>query len=85
MSITDIGIIFGISMSVAGGGGVAGKYYMDHEYVTIGSVQEAFTKRDITLLKRQIRKLEYLRKKGIITDAQDWELQGLYQELEELQ
>lgn len=35
-------------------------------------------------IKREIRRLEYKKQKGIITDQELYELQGLYQELEEL-
>jgi hypothetical protein len=36
-------------------------------------------------IKREIRRLEYKKQKGIITDQELYELQGLYQELEGLQ
>lgn len=35
-------------------------------------------------IKREIRRLEYREKKGIITDQELYELQGLYQELEDI-
>jgi Kef-type K+ transport system membrane component KefB len=35
-------------------------------------------------IKREIRRLEYREKKGIITDQELYELQGLYQELKDL-
>ena len=35
-------------------------------------------------IKREIRRLEYRKQKGIITDQELYELQGLYQELQEI-
>lgn len=35
-------------------------------------------------IKREIRRLEYRKQKGIITDQELYELQGLYQELDEV-
>ena len=59
MSLSDIAIVFGICTSVAGGVGVGGSYYLEHEYIPIGSLEKAFNKRDIRDIKRAIRNLEY--------------------------
>lgn len=85
MNIADIGVMLGIAMSVSLAGGTAGKYWMDHEYVPIGSLEKAFNERDIRDIKRMIRKLEYLKQHNKITPQEQWELQGLYQELDDLQ
>ena len=85
MNISDIGVVIGITMSVAAAGGTAGKYYLDNEYITVSSIEQLFVERDIDYLKREIRKLEFQEKKGTLTDAQQWELESLRDELEELQ
>jgi len=57
---------------------------LDTRYVTVGSVEQAFLTRDIRDLKRQIRKLEFLKATNEITEAETWEMNGLKGELEEL-
>ncbi len=37
MNLTDVGIIFAICTPLVAGVGAGGKYYADHEYVTIAS------------------------------------------------
>lgn len=64
-------------------GGVV--WAMDTRYITVGTFEKALNDSDARYLKRQIRKLEYLKQHGSITPQQEWELDGLYQELEELQ
>ena len=41
MNLSDIAIIFGICTPLVIGGGTAGKYYADHEYVTIASQNQS--------------------------------------------
>lgn len=84
MNVGDIGVVVGIVMSVSVAGGTGAKYWMDHEYVPIGSLEKAFNARDVRDIRRMIRKLEYLKQNGQITPQQEWELQGLYNELGEL-
>lgn len=57
---------------------------LDTRYITIGSFEQALDKRDIRDLKRDIRKLEYLKGSGQASDRQLWELDDLTQELDEL-
>ena len=57
---------------------------LDTRYVTIASVEQAFLKRDVRDLKRDIRSLEFLEKKGTITDLQQFQLDGLRDELEDI-
>lgn len=57
---------------------------LDTRYITIGGFQADQLKRDVRDLKRDIRKLEYLKNAGEATDRQLWELDDLTQELEEL-
>lgn len=85
MTLSDIGIVFGICIPLVGGAGAGGKYWLEHEFVPIGSVEQAFNKRDQRDIKRMIRKLEYLESNNQITEAQRWELNGLREELEELE
>lgn len=65
--------------------GVTAVWALDTRYVTIASVEQAFIKRDIRDLKRDIRKLEFLEKKGTISELEQFELDGLRQELEEIE
>jgi Tfp pilus assembly protein PilN len=58
---------------------------LDTRYVTIASVEKAFLERDIRDIRRDIRKLEFLKSKNQATELQLWELEQLKQELEELQ
>lgn len=85
MNIADTGVVLGITMTVAGATGAAGKYWMDNEYVPVGALQKAFQERDIRDIKRDIRKLEWLQNNGGLTDRQAWELDDLRNELEDLQ
>lgn len=57
---------------------------LDTRYVTIASVEQAFLKRDVRDLKRQIAKLEWLRDNNQATDLDLFELHQLQQELEEI-
>ena len=57
---------------------------LDTRYITIGGFQADQLKRDVRDLKRDIRKLEYLKKAGDATDRQLWEVDDLNQELDEL-
>jgi len=84
MTLADIGIVVGLTLSITGVSGTAGKYYLDHEYIPVGALQKAFDERDVRDLKRDIRKLEWLKKNGQITPQQDWELEGLYKDLGDL-
>ena len=58
---------------------------LDTRYVTIASVEQAFLKRDVRDLRRQIAKLEWLRDNNQATDLDLFELHQLQQELEEIQ
>jgi hypothetical protein len=53
--------------------------------VAANSFDKALKSEAAREIKREIRKLEYKKQKGIITDQELYELQGLYQELNELQ
>jgi len=57
---------------------------LDTRYVTAASVEQSFLARDIRDVKRLIRKLEWLEGKGTITELQQFELEGLRDELEDL-
>jgi len=58
---------------------------LDTRYVTAASVEQSFISRDIRDVRRMIRKLEWLEKHGKISAAEEWDLEGLRIELEELQ
>ena len=55
------------------------------DYVTIGSLEEAFNKQDVRDIKKEIRRLEYEQSHGGLSDREQWELSDLYDELEDLQ
>ena len=55
------------------------------EYVTVGALEKAFNAQDLRDVKKEIRRLEYLKGQGTLTDRQQWELTDLYDELEDLQ
>ena len=58
---------------------------LDTRYVTIASVEQAFLKRDVRDLRRQIAKLEWLRDNNQARHLDLFELHQLQQELEEIQ
>jgi uncharacterized protein YdcH (DUF465 family) len=51
---------------------------------TVAGFEKAISDSDKREIKRVIRKLEYLKQKGIITDQELYELEGLKQELQDL-
>ncbi len=51
---------------------------------TVAGFEKAISDSDKREIKRQIRKLKYLKEKGTITDQELYELEGLLQELEDL-
>lgn len=71
-----------VVLAALGGGAV---WALDTRYITVGSFEKALNKVEVRDIKRQIRKLEYLKNHGLITPQQEWELDGYYQELEEIQ
>ena len=85
MNLGDTALVFGIAATLTGAAGTAGKYWMDQEYVPVGALQKAFQERDIRDLKRRIRQLEWLKQNGGLSDRQEWELNDLRHELEDLQ
>ena len=57
MNLADVGVVFGICTSMLMGGGVAGDYYLDNEYVSSDALQQyelRGLKRDARKLKRQV-------------------------------
>jgi len=50
----------------------------------VAGFEKAINESDAREIKRVIRKLEYLKQKGTITDQELYELEGLKQELEDL-
>ena len=85
MSLSDIGIVTAICSTLITGGGTVGGYYLKNEFVSVSSLEEAFEARDKKEIKRQIRSYEYDRDHGGLTDKEEWELDQLYDELEELE
>lgn len=56
MNISDIGIIFGICTSLTGTGGVALKYYADHEYVLVAdSLKGQLYEKQLEIKKLEIK------------------------------
>ena len=54
MNLNDLAIVFGLCTSLATGGGIAGKYYLDNEYVSSDALQQY----ELRGLKRDARKLK---------------------------
>jgi len=71
-----------VVLAALGGGAV---WALDTRYITVGSFEKALQQADVRYLKRMIRKLEYLKQHGGLTAQQEWELEGLKQEVEELE
>ena len=78
--LTFIGAVLVVLTSI----GAGTVWALDTRYITIGSFEKALNKSQVRNIKRDIRKLEYLKQHGQITPQQEWELEGLYQELGEL-
>ena len=78
MSITELGTVFGISLAVASGAGTAGKFYLDAEYVSNNSIIEL----EIRQLKRELRKLQ---RKEEPTPQEQWEMDDLADEIDDLE
>jgi len=57
---------------------------LETHFVTVTGLENAFIVRDIRNIKRMIRKLDFLEKRGTISDLELYELEGLRVELEEL-
>ena len=85
MNLADVGIVCGLCTSLFAGGAAGGKYYMDHEYVPVSGLSEEFNQRDIRDLKKDIRLFEYDKDNGGLSDREQWELEQLYNDLEDLQ
>ena len=85
MSLSDIGIILGICSPLVIGAGTAGQYWAKNEFITVGSFEQALTESETRAIKRLIRDLEYKQQQGMITEREQWQLEGLYSELEELE
>lgn len=71
-----------VVLAALGGGAV---WALDTRYITVGSFQKALDEADVRYLKRMIRKLEYMKEHGGLTPVEEWELEGLKQEVEDLQ
>jgi len=71
-----------VVMTALGGGTV---WALETHFVTITGLEKALSKTEVRNIKRMIRNLEYKKQNGTITAQEEWQLQGLYQELEELQ
>lgn len=84
MNISDIGVVVGVVMSVGTVGGVGGKYYMDHEYITIGSFEQYSLKKEIREIRKDIRALEYKKKKDGLNEYEQFQLDQLYRDQIEL-
>jgi len=85
MNLGDVGIVAAICSPLVVGAGTAGKYWAENEFITVGSFEQAFNKKEMRDLKSDIRELEYLKQKGLATERQLWKLEDLKQELESIQ
>jgi len=55
------------------------------EFVTVGKLVEEFTKMELREIKKEIRRLEFIKATEGLTVRQEWELTDLYDQLEDLQ
>ena len=79
MNLADISIVCGLCSSLLIGGGAAGKYYMDHEYISSDALQTY----ELRGLKRDARKLKRKLDSGDITVEDDY--LDLLDEIEDIQ
>ena len=68
MNLSDISIVFGMVTAGLTGGGAAGKYYLDNEYIS-GTDLQAY---ELRALKREARKLKRMIKDGQIEFEDDY-------------
>lgn len=81
MNLADVATVIGICSTLIVPAGVGGKYYLDHEYVPVSS----FVKKEIRDVKKMIRELEYDKQSRGLSEREQWELDQLYNDVEELQ
>jgi general stress protein CsbA len=79
MTISEIGTIVGIVLTVATGTTTAAKYYADNEYVT----NKDMLGMEIRGLERDVRTLERTNVEDL-SDKQKWRLEDLTNEIERL-
>ena len=85
MNLADTGIIFGIACSICGSAALGGKYYLDNEYITVGSFEQYSLKKEKRDIRRELRELEWLRDNGTLNDYQQFQLEQLQEDLRELE
>ena len=68
MNLADISIVCGLCSTLLVGGGAAGKYYMDHEYISSDALQTY----ELRGLKRDARKLKRKLDSGDMTVEDDY-------------
>ena len=79
MNLTDISIVCGLCSTLLVGGGTAGKYYMDHEYISSDALQTY----ELRGLKRDARKLKRRLDSGDMSVEDDY--LDLLDEIEDIQ
>lgn len=84
MTLSDVGIMCGVCVSLLTPTGLGVKYWAEHEFITVGSFEQALNKQQVRDLQSDIRELEYLKQKDLATDRQLWKLEDLKQELSEI-
>ena len=79
MNLSDISIVVGLCSSMLVGGGAAGKYYLDHEYISSDALQTY----ELRGLKRDARKLKRRLDSGDMSVEDDY--LDLLDEIEDIQ
>jgi hypothetical protein len=79
VTISEIGTVIGIVLTVATGTATAAKYYADNEYVTGDDLRAT----EIRSLQRDVRRLERT-ERGPLTEKEAWRLLDLRHEIEQL-
>jgi len=81
MNISEIGTVFGISLALLGGGGTVGKYYADHEYVTIAAQNQSL----MWDIEDEIARIESRIEEGVATESDRQRKAVLQERLKHLQ
>ena len=85
MNLADISIVCGLCSTLLVGGGTAGNYYLQKEYVPIAGLQELFEEQEAMRVRREIRELEWDADHGGLSEKDEYLLEQYRDDLEALQ
>ena len=85
MNLSDISIVVGLCSSMLVGGGAAGNYYLQKEYVPVAGLQELFEEQEAMRIRREIRELECDADHGGLSEKDEYLLEQYRDDLEALQ